>query len=106
MLAILILGAVFRSDAILRVNAPGRMRGGVLAVNGNLTVIDRYNEKDWKQHISGSSGRNWSGRWDLNPRQLAWEARTLPLSYARSLRYVAHLRFQLLRLPAQVLLPC
>jgi hypothetical protein len=25
----------------------------------------------------------WSGRWDLNPRQLAWEARTLPLSYAR-----------------------
>ena len=26
----------------------------------------------------------WSGRWDLNPRQLAWEARTLPLSYARS----------------------
>jgi hypothetical protein len=33
----------------------------------------------------------WSGRWDLNPRQLAWEARTLPLSYARSLRYVRHL---------------
>ena len=32
----------------------------------------------------------WSGRWDLNPRQLAWEARTLPLSYARSLRSVAH----------------
>ncbi len=28
----------------------------------------------------------WSGRWDLNPRQLAWEARTLPLSYARPLR--------------------
>ena len=27
----------------------------------------------------------WSGRWDLNPRQLAWEARTLPLSYARSM---------------------
>jgi hypothetical protein len=26
----------------------------------------------------------WSGRGDLNPRQLAWEARTLPLSYARS----------------------
>src|SRR5439155_19571105 len=25
----------------------------------------------------------WSGRRDLNPRQLAWEARTLPLSYAR-----------------------
>lgn len=30
------------------------------------------------------SGKYWSGRWDLNPRQLAWEARTLPLSYARS----------------------
>ena len=30
--------------------------------------------------------RGWSGRWDLNPRQLAWEARTLPLSYARSHR--------------------
>ena len=28
----------------------------------------------------------WSGRWDLNPRQLAWEARTLPLSYARPVR--------------------
>ena len=26
----------------------------------------------------------WSGRWDLNPRHLAWEASTLPLSYARS----------------------
>ena len=30
----------------------------------------------------------WSGRWDLNPRQLAWEARTLPLSYARSLNRI------------------
>ncbi len=28
----------------------------------------------------------WSGRRDLNPRQLAWEARTLPLSYARTVR--------------------
>jgi hypothetical protein len=27
----------------------------------------------------------WSGRRDLNPRQLAWEARTLPLSYSRPL---------------------
>ena len=25
----------------------------------------------------------WSGRWDLNPRQPAWKAGTLPLSYAR-----------------------
>ncbi len=30
----------------------------------------------------------WSGRWDLNPRQLAWEARTLPLSYARPSRRI------------------
>ncbi len=28
---------------------------------------------------------NWSGRWDSNPRRLAWEASTLPLSYARSI---------------------
>ena len=28
----------------------------------------------------------WSGRWDSNPRRLAWEASTLPLSYARSQR--------------------
>jgi hypothetical protein len=32
--------------------------------------------------------KTWSGRWDLNPRQLAWEARTLPLSYARSLQRI------------------
>ena len=28
----------------------------------------------------------WSGRWDLNPRQPAWKAGTLPLSYARLFR--------------------
>ena len=27
--------------------------------------------------------RLWSGRRDLNPRQPAWEAGTLPLSYSR-----------------------
>ncbi len=26
---------------------------------------------------------SWSGRWDSNPRLFAWEANTLPLSYAR-----------------------
>ena len=31
-----------------------------------------------------TSLESWSGRGDLNPRLLAWEARTLPLSYARS----------------------
>ena len=48
----------------------------------------------------------WSGRWDLNPRQLAWEARTLPLSYARSLRFVNALRFPLQLPYVQVLLGC
>jgi hypothetical protein len=28
--------------------------------------------------------KNLSGRWDSNPRQPAWEAGTLPLSYTRS----------------------
>ena len=37
--------------------------------------------------------RVWSGRWDLNPRQLAWEARTLPLSYARSFKPAGILRW-------------
>ena len=49
---------------------------------------------------------SWSGRRDSNPRQLAWEARTLPLSYARSLRFDAHLRFRLLPQQGQVLLQC
>ena len=30
----------------------------------------------------------WSGRRDSNPRRLAWEASTLPLSYARSVRAI------------------
>ena len=34
---------------------------------------------------AGRSER-WSGRWDSNPRRLAWEASTLPLSYTRSWR--------------------
>jgi hypothetical protein len=48
----------------------------------------------------------WSGRWDLNPRQLAWEARTLPLSYARSFRFVEHLGMHCQQPEAQVLLRC
>ncbi len=31
----------------------------------------------------------WSGRRDSNPRHLAWEASTLPLSYARTLLIIA-----------------
>ncbi len=45
----------------------------------------------------GSGGLNWSGRGDLNPRQLAWEARTLPLSYARSRDQDSHSRCELSR---------
>src|SRR6185295_19482893 len=43
-------------------------------------------EREFAQKGAGYlyTGNYWSGRWDLNPRQLAWEARTLPLSYARS----------------------
>src|SRR5436309_7625368 len=43
--------------------------------------VSRYRSVVWLASRSGSEG--WSGRRDLNPRQLAWEARTLPLSYAR-----------------------
>src|SRR4026207_2572352 len=56
--------------------------------------------------VPGRASLVWSGRWDLNPRQLAWEARTLPLSYARSLRFDAHLRFRLRPPQGQVLLRC
>jgi hypothetical protein len=35
----------------------------------------------------GRASSVWSGRWDLNPRQPAWKAGTLPLSYARPLSF-------------------
>ena len=35
----------------------------------------------------------WSGRWDSNPRRLAWEASTLPLSYTRSRRQTQYLLY-------------
>ena len=34
-------------------------------------------------HTCCHSRLHWSGRWELNPRQPAWKAGTLPLSYAR-----------------------
>src|ERR1043165_7701946 len=41
-------------------------------------------------HVSlftpNASRPHWSGRWDLNPRQPAWKAGTLPLSYARMIQ--------------------
>src|SRR5258706_15702509 len=42
---------------------------------------------------AGSGGKTWSGQRDLNPRPSAWEADTLPLSYARS-----HVGWSMLRL--------
>ena len=50
------------------------------------------NQKSKPEEDEGSGGLNWSGRGDLNPRQLAWEARTLPLSYARSRDQDSHSR--------------
>ena len=32
---------------------------------------------------------NWSGRWGSNPRQLAWKASALPLSYTRAKAIIA-----------------
>ena len=36
-----------------------------------------------EQNLSYYVVSNISGRWDLNPRQLRWQRRALPLSYAR-----------------------
>ena len=63
--------------------------GNFLSMSWKKTVLKGFIpsptlfEKD-----SGRERLVWSGRWDLNPRQLAWEARTLPLSYARSLKRI------------------
>src|SRR5712691_4973788 len=34
--------------------------------------------------------RNWSGRWESNPRHTAWEAVVLPLNYARKADCYSH----------------
>ena len=41
-------------------------------------------------HGHTSQSLDWSGRWDLNPRQPAWKAGTLPLSYARPRNIYQH----------------
>ncbi len=56
-----------------------------LVVGSNTSVVQQSTGY-FQRNCNGL--KNWSGRWDLNPRQLAWEARTLPLSYARSLEVV------------------
>ena len=65
----------------------GRLREAK-STNGAHSKRDQDgNRKEGRRlrgEAQGSSSKHWSGRRDLNPRQLAWEARTLPLSYARS----------------------
>lgn len=60
-------------------------------------VLGKVNRRPFTPHLHGGAGSGvpkmrhpgfgsrdvWSGRWDSNPRQPAWEAGTLPLSYAR-----------------------
>ena len=59
------------------------------AVDGNRTH-DLFLTKEVLYQLSYNSGTNpplyggRSGRWDLNPRQPAWKAGALPLSYTRT----------------------
>src|SRR5262245_40508878 len=60
------------------------------AADGNRTH-DLFLTTEVLYQLSYSSNANsqnvneiQSGRWDLNPRRLAWKARALPLSYART----------------------
>src|SRR5437867_559831 len=61
-------------------------------VSAHNLIACRYNWRAtacWRMiRVRLSRQRVWSGRRDLNPRQLAWEARTLPLSYARPYFYL------------------
>jgi hypothetical protein len=52
-------------------------------------VIDQFSPlADW-DHIVSALKILWSGRWESNPRHLAWEASVLPLNYARNLPFIA-----------------
>src|SRR5262245_19771563 len=56
------------------------------AADGNRTR-DLFLTKEVLYRLSHSSSpwnQKWSGRWDSNPRQPAWKAGALPLSYARA----------------------
>ena len=54
----------------------------MVTVEGDI-VIRGENKTGFRGNRGGLG--NWSGRWDSNPRLFAWEANTLPLSYARPL---------------------
>src|SRR4051812_48276780 len=58
--------------------------------------------------IRGAARTGQSGRWDLNPRHLAWKARALPLSYTRigsAERKPGIRRYLLFRTPRSAILP-
>ena len=59
-------------------------------MTGNGIGADKCVNTKNDGNTSGRVGK-WSGRWDSNPRRLAWEASTLPLSYARSRQRGHHL---------------
>ena len=67
----------------------GRVHGGTAKACGaphrfRGTRLGRFNPHRHPQNLGPLSGTsNWSGRWGLNPRHRAWEARVLPLNYAR-----------------------
>ena len=62
-------------------------------LRGNASVSSAKKKQWRKEKVKTNRERKrWSGRGDLNPRQLAWEARTLPLSYARSFGQDSHSR--------------
>ena len=70
-----------------RAAEPPSEKGGRLA--GSAEHADReINQRDSKRSDGKGGGlgrgKTWSGQRDLNPRPSAWEADTLPLSYARS----------------------
>ncbi len=63
-------------------------RGPIISWSKKTGSVQNAKTKEKKRN----DWLNWSGRGDLNPRQLAWEARTLPLSYARSRDQDSHSR--------------
>ena len=73
-----------RGNAIMRGNAvamPSQRRRRAAALQLKSPRPQGYKGAGRR---SGQVRLKWSGRWDSNPRLFAWEANTLPLSYART----------------------
>jgi hypothetical protein len=68
---------------------PGLGEAEIGASSGPERLLNNRGERDEEREISGrppidcQCSRNWSGRWESNPRHTAWEAVVLPLNYAR-----------------------